>query len=299
MNEEEFIDFLGEISANPERDIPPSFVDTLYEYERIVCSTSIENIAANYKSLPKLIEKVLENKYICCEPIISHILAKILLKFLFSKERYSQATKIWAAHMLKGLNCSSKRPENREKINSIIKYPDFYFSNLDSRTLSLLAMSSPKEEFIIPVSNELSRRNISIQTNVLNFIDSEGASLRVILKAFQFFVNEPSIFYADKLVNAFKKRPQLHVACTHDLSLFTENQCETALSMIGKSIQKNFPFNFPLRYLYPPITWYLIDEIEYAKFDFHMIPTRDFSFTNPEFYFVFNEFPDLKNINFI
>ena len=269
MNSSELANFVDEFEKNPEMDIPETFLEQLQLYEKYAGEYDIQIIAKQFSFIPKNIEKIINNFYLCSEMQICDLVVSILFKFITSRG-VSDLPAIWASSLIRKLAVqkelvSSVGVPAKIAIKAIQNYPQEYLKLLDDKALNILALSNPPSFIVEPLLEEIDKRNIEIPQNMLNKINFNEANFspHLVKSIFEFFIKEPSIQFGNNIVSFFATRPQLHVFLTHDLSMYNLDAVVGALQTLGKSIQSAMPFKFPLSYLYSPKIRDLVDEIEH------------------------------------
>lgn len=259
MKSYEVAAFIDNFAQNPAQDIPSEFLEQLRRYADYVEEYDLKRITREFDFIPKNIEKLIANPYLCVEPQVSDLLTEVLLKFVTKRDDAKDPVTLWAANLLRKFQKMQKKGSNKSRskaqlmLKSIYQYPKEYFQSLTNEKLSTIALSNPPQQLILYLLEELENRKLEIPPKLIQSIDitSNRISPSLMVSIFQIYIESPTLQFAELLVQAINNRPFLHVLFTSDLSFYEIPVIRNALSLLGSVISK-FNFSFPLSYIYPP-----------------------------------------------
>ena len=268
MNAREMANFIEQFEKNPEMDIPASFLEQLRLYERYVEEYDIKQIKTQFDFIPKNIEKIISNPYLCAEIQVCDLVTNVLYKFITARNREDQPA-FWACKQLKKMAQQKGNVENqiippKLALKTIRMYPKEYAKSLSDKSLNIISLSNPPHFLALPFLEEYDRRGLEIPVNLLSLLDFDDTRIspHLFISIFDIYIKQPSIYLSEKIVTAFIRRPQLHIMVTHDLSNYDMNAVDYALQTLGTAITRFLPFPFPLAALYSPKIADLVDEVE-------------------------------------
>ena len=268
MKGKEMANFIDQFEKNPEMDIPASFLEQLRLYEKYVEEYDIKLITKDFDFIPKNIEKIINNPFLCAEIQVCELVTNVLFKFITVRGVADQPA-IWASKQLKKMTIQKETIENlmlptKLSLKAIRLYPKEYTKSLSNKSLNIISLSNPPHFLVLPLLEEFDKRDLEIPSNLLNLLDFNNPNIspHLFLSIFDIYIKEPSTFLSEQIVSAFKIRPQLHLMVTHDLSNYDMNAVDYALQTLGTTISNFLPLPFPLSSLYSPKILDLVDEIE-------------------------------------
>ncbi|EAX88046.1 hypothetical protein TVAG_207310 [Trichomonas vaginalis G3] len=271
MKSNEVAAFVDSFAQNPAQDIPAEFLDQLKKYSSYVEEFDIVTITNQYNFIPKNVEKILSNPYLCSEMQVCDLITDILFKFITARNNPGDQPSLWAANLLRKLGSQQSKlhslfglPGNLV-IKAVMHYPREYMQSITDEALSTIALSSPPKNLIPYLLEELEKRKLEIPPQLIMCIDiaSPNISPALMISIFNIYINAPTIQFAEQLVSAIKIRPQIHIMFISDLSMYNISNLKNSLEILGSVIsQQNF--DFPLSCLYSPVIQDIADEIQYT-----------------------------------
>ena len=260
--------FIDQFEKNPEMDIPASFLEQLQNYEKYVEEYDIKVITKDYDFIPKNIEKIVNNPYLCAEMQVCDLVINVLFKFITVRGT-ADSPAIWASKLLKKIASQREvlhelRISSKTALKAVQTFPSEYVRSLPDKSLNILSLSSPPSFLTLPILEEFDKRNLELPLNLITHLDFSNPliSPHLLLTIFDLFIREPNMLLAENLVKAIKNKPQIHLLFMRDLSPYEIGAVEEALQILGTAIIRELPFPFQLSALYSPKISDLVDEIE-------------------------------------
>lgn len=262
---EQLKQFVSNYEKNPDRDIPEQFFATLDAYVGLINSLKHEEIGSRYPFITTDLISTLQQPFLSSEMPIADKLAEAFLNFII--EPPEQASQ-WAMQQLKKflrqdtIAIPSFHLTKDNCIDSIIQFPEKYFEMQSDEILNTLSSLKLPSSLAQPLALEMLKRKLPINPMLINLIDLQKASPTLIIAAFDFFSDTPTIDFANSIMSFFLYHPPLHFSCVNKIVQNLSEKGKTSLEMLGTIFLQLIPFPYPLFYYYHPSVKPFIDEAE-------------------------------------